>query len=118
MPGTDFGKLAKNLRGGQSATAKEMRDTPPRITVIRRPNRKGILGNVKIVRLAVGALNARQLLVTHNGNLVGYLQRENEQLQFDGLNGVNVIGVGVTLEKQKTISLELENGMRRRFFCG
>ena len=118
MTGTDFGGLSKKLRGGDSATKKEMQATPPKIHVVRRPNRKGLLGNMKIVRLFVGALNSRELVVTHNGNTMGKLLRENDSMEFTGIEGSNTIGVGPTEENQRTISVDLENGMRRRFFCG
>ena len=89
---TDFGKLAKKIHGGVSATTQQARETPPEIIIVRRGNRKGLLGSLGVVRVFVGMLNDRVIYVTVNGQLVGQLD-ENETLKVNACEGVNRIGV-------------------------
>ena len=79
MPGTDFGSLAKKIRGGESAMTQEMRNTPPEISITRRTNRQGIVGSIDVIRPIVSALNSQQIVVTLNGKVVGALN-ENETI--------------------------------------
>ena len=118
MTNTDYGQLARSLRGGKSATAREKEKTPPKITVIRRVNRRGLFGNIKVVRLFVRYLNARPLVATLNGNVVGTLRREGQYIEVEGVAGENELGVGATESKQHKISVRLENGFNYRFYCG
>jgi len=114
---TDFGKLAKKIHGGVSATTQQARETPPEIIIVRRGNRKGLLGSLGVVRVFVGMLNDRVIYVTVNGQLVGQLD-ENETLKVNGCEGVNRIGVGPANKIAVEIDIELENGMKKRVYCG
>ena len=66
MAGTNFGKLAHKIRGGESATVQEASKSPAEIVVTRRPNRHGLIGSQKIVRIFVSNMNARPIIVTLN----------------------------------------------------
>ena len=114
---TDFGKLAKKIHGGVSATAQLAQETPPEITIVRRGNRKGLLGSLVVVRTVVGMFNDRIVYVTVNGQLVGQLD-ENETLKVNGCEGVNRIGVGPANKITVELDIELENGMKKRVYCG
>lgn len=114
--GTDFGNLAKKIRGGESATVEEMKSTPPEIIISRGQNRQGMVGSVSIVSPIVSALNSRSILVTVNGIVVGNLQ-ENETVKCTGVQGENVIGVGTDHRSQSTVRVNLENGIKKRFSC-
>ena len=104
---TDFGKLAKKIHGGVSATIQQARETPPEIIIVRRGNRKGLLGSLGVVRVFVGRLNDRVIYVTVNGQLVGQLD-EKETLKVNGCEGVNRIGVGPANKIAVEIDIELE----------
>lgn len=117
MAGTDFGGLARKIRGGESVTVREMKNTPPEIVVTRQVNRRGLVGNISVLRTIVKVLNARHIVVFLNGQVVGSLE-EGESIKFKGVEGENAIGVGAGSSIQRRLFLNLENGTRHRLFCG
>ena len=118
MSGTDFGKLSQKIRNGDSPTVKERKLTPPEIIVTRRQDHRGLIGSLKFVRVVVSRLLSRPLVVWFDGKTIGSLARENQMVRFVVPCGEHTLSVGRGRTDSVDIKIQLENGMRRRFFCG
>ena len=112
MSGTDFGKLSKKIRGGESETVKEMKARPPELIVSRLQNRTGLVG-LLVPRLFRHLFNDQPILVTINQQQVGHLG-EGHSLRCVVKPGLNTIAVG---SKSIGVQVFLDNGTSTRFFC-
>ena len=119
MTGTNFGDLAKKIRGGESATAQEMKNTPPEIIVTRRRNRTGGTELVagKYARRVFAVLNDHLITISVNGHIVASLT-DDETIKVFGVPGENVVGAGFDDNVHTEVRFFLENGMKKRLFCG
>lgn len=120
MTGTNFGDLARKIRGGESATAQEMKNTPPEIIVTRRRNRSGgteLVAGRFVAKQAFAMLNSRLITISVNGQIVASLS-DDETIKVAGVPGENVIGAGIDDRVITEVRVFLENGMKKRLFCG
>jgi hypothetical protein len=62
-----YGRLARKIRGGESASAQQARIEDPEIVITRRENRAGWLGGVPVVKIFINLANSTDLVVVVDG---------------------------------------------------
>ena len=111
-----YANLAKKIRGGKSASTKDLESRAPQITVIRGEDESPTQGTLGIHNLFGGAVSSFAFQVQVDGETVGALE-QNQRIKFELAPGGHHVRITTPIASSDSKYVLVENGQRVKFSC-